>query len=649
MWLIENYQTDFIKEKRFNEKDNFFVVWNFQYRIIYDKIWECLVKVFYKQKFFTTFTYIYWDGTMFPFERKLRFHLEWFNKSFEIKKWLFLPKIMHIKKWFYIWFDCYDENLEKTFSNNDLKYKVSYEKEKVIIDEIVQMWNEDKKLSQYIIDLYWMEKTIDYQQIKINWDNWDKLLEDIKKLPYIPQNWIYTIDSWFEIDWCQGSVISYLKDILEYIKNLSWNNSNSIVTFKQFNKMSYYSHYQTYVHDFDISINVWAENLEKIHEFYDGFSMRFPELVEIHHSREDNPTWNKPHIQDTVSFGIKSKDWRIQNLSKIQKYLRNIQYYYTFDPYQPKLFMYKDENKELLLNIFTNNDELGEKKDILYDILINEDHFLTNKLNKDYIWWKRKIEEEIYLLKNIPILENKYWKDNLFFIYKKWIWFSFLNEQGKVLSFFDFREYELTFIFLEKDCGVEFDIDAECWTILINFWSKYTILFDMLNLTFSKVKNLETKNELLKFKPLWNWQYFINAKFINKPSWDRYQFISTFKKVKWEWVFGYERPTICLKAFSDRKVYSIFQYWLSWITNLVKNQYLQFTNEVEIDDKEVVEYYKYISFKQNNGLFLLYVMNSIYQSHQLSDIRTLTRQNWTIIPNSKQKLLLFLDSSFLKD
>ena len=86
MWLIENYQTDFIKEKRFNEKDNFFVVWNFQYRIIYDKFWECLVKVFYKQKFFTTFTYIYWDGSMFPFERKLRFHLEWFNKSFEIKK-----------------------------------------------------------------------------------------------------------------------------------------------------------------------------------------------------------------------------------------------------------------------------------------------------------------------------------------------------------------------------------------------------------------------------------------------------------------------------------------------------------------------------------------------------------------------------------
>jgi hypothetical protein len=47
--------------------------------------------------------------------------------------------------------------------------------------------------------------------------------------------------------------------------------------------------------------------------------------------------------------------------------------------------MYKDENKELLLNIFTNNDEIGEKKDILYDILINEDHFLTNKLNKDYL------------------------------------------------------------------------------------------------------------------------------------------------------------------------------------------------------------------------------------------------------------------------
>lgn len=104
-----------------------------------------------------------------------------------------------------------------------------------------------------------------------------------------------------------------------------------------------------------------------------------------------------------------------------------------------------------------------------------------------------------------------------------------------------------------------------------------------------------------------------------------------------------------MKEFSDRKVYSIFQYWLSWITNIVKNQYLQFTREVEIDDKEVVEYYKYISFKQNNGLFLLYEMNSIYQNHQLSDIRNLIRQNWTIIPNSKHKLLLFLDSSFLKD
>lgn len=644
MWFIENYQTDFVREKRFNEKDNFCLVWNFQFRIIDNNNWECLIKVFYKQKFLTTFIFIYsnWNKAPFYFEDKLRFQLEWINKCFEINRWLFIPKIMHFK-WSCIWFDCYNENFEKTFSNKDLKYMISSYRGQIIIDEIFVSGIEEKKWKQYIISVDWMEKTIDYQQIKINNR---EILEDIKKLPYIAQNWIYTLDGLLEIDWVQGCIISYLRDILEYIGDLSWDNYH--VSLQGIKRMWFAGSYNTYVHDFDIMISVVARSKEKIQEFYEEFSNRFPELINIGHTRNEASTWDNLHIQDNFMFGIKSKDWRVVNLSKIHKYLKELKYYYNFNPNQPKFFLYKDEYKELKLSIFTNNDEIEEKKDILYNILINENHFLIKRLNHVFFEWKRKIEQEVYLLKNIPILEDKYWKDNLFFIYKKWIWFSFLNEQGELFNFFNFDEYELTFIFLEEKCGVQFDIDAEFWTILINFWSKYKILFDMLNLTFSHVKILETNNELLKFVPLWNWKYFTNAKFINKPSWDRYEFILTFKKVKWEWVFGYERPTICLKEFSDRKVYSIFQYWLSWITNIVKNQYLQFPRQAGVHEKVVVEYYKYISFKQNNELFLLYQMNFIYQNHWLSDIRNLIRQDWTIILNSKQELWLFLDASFLK-
>ena len=166
MWSFDSWDTEFVKSKDFN----FYLYKGFQFRLeTFEKERLVEVKIFHEQKYIDNF-YFHFEENDFSITRRhflLRQEMESLIDFFYNYKFLFIKKRIYLKKEnsYCLWMVCYNNKLEKTFSN-EMKYRnVTYIQNlnytnffyitEIVNDNFIISW------PQYHVSESWIEKIND--------------------------------------------------------------------------------------------------------------------------------------------------------------------------------------------------------------------------------------------------------------------------------------------------------------------------------------------------------------------------------------------------------------------------------------------------------------------------------------------------------
>ena len=195
MWSFDSWNTEFVKNKDFN----FYLYKGFQFRLeTFEKERLVEIKIFHEQKYIDNF-YFHFEENDFSITRRLfllRQEMESLIDFFYNYKYLFIKKRIYLKKEnsYCLWMVCYNNKLEKTFSN-EMKYRnVTYIQSlnytnffyitEIVNDNFIISW------PQHHVSENWIEK--------IN-DIWNKAFwitnfySQIKELKKINEKGLYTL------------------------------------------------------------------------------------------------------------------------------------------------------------------------------------------------------------------------------------------------------------------------------------------------------------------------------------------------------------------------------------------------------------------------------------------------------------------------
>lgn len=505
MWSFDSWDTEFVKSKDFN----FYVYKGFQFR------WETFekerlveIKIFHEQKYIDNF-YFHFEENDFLFIKRRLFLVQkemedivnFFNKN----KFLFIRKRIYPKKEnpHCVWMICYNNKLEKVFSN-DMKYRNVASRQapnEINFFYITEIVNNNFLTSwpQYHVSENWIEKIHD------GWSSafWiTNLFSQIKKLKKIHEKGLYTLYqdpekdhnySWRHLFW---TVIVLIKELIEFTQSFFWDDYE--VDLWEIDKNRYEdddemrdfaTHYTLYLKltKKENKSFLWIGNIfkkQKFKVYQEKVLNKFPQLLKTHFSKE---TENIDLEKRYCSFYIRvEKNWELANLRDIEDFLCYRDGYHSASPFQP-LFLTSYTNYEnSLLRFFQtgiiSSKELYklEKLKIYYDIFSNKDSFIRKRAKYFLEKKNEEIQENNILLHQIDILKEKYGDWNYVLNYKNDQKINFLRENWELLYSFslnDINPWNILIYYFNQ---------AE-WSICLKWSLDNYILLDLLNFEYSVI------------------------------------------------------------------------------------------------------------------------------------------------------------------
>ena len=656
MWSFDSWDTEFVKSKDFN----FYLYKGFQFRLeTFEKEKLAEVKIFHEQKYIDNF-YFHFEENDFSITRRhflLRQEMEGLIDFFYNYKYLFIKKRIYLKKEnsYCLWMVCYNNKLEKTFSN-EMKYRnVTYIQSlnytnffyitEIVNDNFIISW------PQYHVSESWIEKINDIWS-KAFWIT--NFYSQIKKLKKINEKGLYTLYqdpekdhnySWRNLFW---TVIVLIKELIEFTQSFFWNDyevdlweliKNNFADDEEIREFATsYTLYLKLTKKENTSF-LWIGNIfkeQKFKNYQKKVLSKFPQLLKTHFfTRTENIDLEKRYC----SFYIRvEKDWELANLRDIEDFVYYRDGYYDNSPFQPLLLTSYTSCENSLLRFFQtgiiSSKELYklEKLKIYYDIFSNKDSFIRKRAKYFLENKNEEIQENNILLYQIDILKKKYGDWNYVLNYKNDQKIKFLRENWELLYSFPLNDINPWNILIYYFNQVE-------WSICIKWSLDKYILLDLLNFEYSVISFFPNKNEKVILNNSWfdDTLYDLNNSYSPIFRLFKKEIGSSFK-------YDYNKLSSWKIIYKNSR-YHFFHIWVRGYFKLEKmflGVNYSWSNDIGIYQQRVLDFYFY-EFLSNKKLNMYYHLFAKGKDNFIENIQI---YNSTILKNN-HKLGIIMPWKFL--
>lgn len=644
MWSFDSWDTEFVKSKDFN----FYLYKGFQFRLeTFEKERLVEVKIFHEQKYIDNF-YFHFEENDFSITRRhflLRQEMESLIDFFYNYKFLFIKKRIYLKKEnsYCLWMVCYNNELEKTFSN-EMKYRnVTYIQSlnytnffyitEIVNDNFIISWQ------QYHVSESWIEKINDIWS-KAFWIT--NFYSQIKKLKKINEKGLYTLYqdpekdhnySWRNLFW---TVIVLIKELIEFTQSFFWNDyevdlweliKNNFADDEEIREFATsYTLYLKLTKKENKSF-LWIGNIfkkQKFKVYQEEVLNKFPQLLKTHFfTRIENIDLERRYC----SFYIRvEKDWELANLRDIEDFVYYRDDYYDNSPFQP-LFLTSYTNYEnSLLRFFQtgiiSSKELYklEKLKIYYDIFSNKDSFIRKRAKYFLENKNEKIQENNLLLYQIDILKEKYGDWNYVLNYKNDQKINFLRENWELLYSFslnDINPWNILIYYFNQ---------AE-WSICIKWSLDNYILLDLLNFESSVISFFPNKKEKVILNNSWCNDTLYD---LNNPYSPLFRLFK--KEIGSSFEYNYNKLSSWKIIYKNSRNH-FFHIWVRGYFKLEKmflGVNYSWSNDIGIYQQRVLDFYFY-EFLSNKKLNMYYHLFAKGKDNFIENIQI---YNSTILKNN---------------
>lgn len=656
MWSFDSWDTEFVKNKDFN----FYLYKGFQFRLeTFEKERLVEIKIFHKQKYIDNF-FFHFEENDFSITRRLfllRQEMESLIDFFYNYKYLFIKKRIYLKKEnsYCLWMVCYNNTLEKTFSN-EMKYRnVTYIQSlnytnffyitEIVNDNFIISW------PQYHVSENWIEK--------IN-DIWNKAFwitnfySQIKKLKKINEKGLYTLYqdpekdhnySWRNLFW---TVIVLIKELIEFTQSFFWNDYE--VDLWELIKNNFADDEETreFATSYTLYLKLtkkenktflWIGNIfkeQKFKNYQKKVLSKFPQLLKTYFfTRIENIDLERRYC----SFYIRvEKDWELANLRDIEDFVFYRDGYYNNSPFQPLFLTSYTSYENSLLRFFQtgiiSSKELYklERLKIYYDIFSNKDSFIRKRAKYFLENKNEEIQENNMFLYQIDILKEKYGDWNYVLNYKNDQKINFLRENWELLYSFplnDINPWNILIYYFNQ---------AE-WSICIKWSLDKYILLDLLNFEYSVISFFPNKNEKVILNNSWfdDTLYDLNNSYSPIFRLFKKEIGSSFK-------YDYNKLS-SWKIIYKKSRYHFFHIWVRGYFKLEKmflGVNYSWSNDIGIYQQKVLDFYFY-EFLSNKRLNMYYHLFAKWNTTFIENIQI---YNSTILKNN-HKLGIIMPWRFL--
>ena len=656
MWTFDSWDTEFVKNKDFN----FYLYKGFQFRLeTFEKEKLAEAKIFHEQKYIDNF-YFHFEENDFSITRRLfllRQEMEGLIDFFYNYKYLFIKKRIYLKKEnsYCLWMVCYNNKLEKTFSN-EMKYRnVTYMQSlnytnffyitEIVNDNFIISW------PQYHVSESWIEKINDIWS-KAFWIT--NFYSQIKKLKKINEKGLYTLYqdpekdhnySWRNLFW---TVIVLIKELIEFTQSFFWNDyevdlweliKNNFADDEEIREFATsYTLYLKLTKKENTSF-LWIGNIfkkQKFKNYQKKVLSKFPQLLKTHFfTRTENIDLERRYC----SFYIRvEKDWELANLRDIEDFVFYRDGYYDNSPFQPLFLTSYTSCENSLLRFFQtgiiSSKELYklEKLKIYYDIFSNKDSFIRKRAKYFLENKNEEIQENNMLLYQIDILKEKYGDWNYVLNYKNDQKINFLRENWELLYSFplnDINPWNILIYYFNQ---------AE-WSICLKWSLDKYILLDLLNFEYSVISFFPNKNEKVILNNSWfdDTLYDLNNSYSPIFRLFKKEIGSSFK-------YDYNKLSSWKIIYKNSR-YHFFHIWVRGYFKLEKmflGVNYSWSNDIGIYQQKVLDFYFY-EFLSNKKLNMYYHLFAKGKDNFIENIQI---YNSTILKNN-HKLGIIMPWRFL--
>ena len=644
MWSFDSWDTEFVKSKDFN----FYLYKGFQFRLeTFEKERLVEVKIFHEQKYIDNF-YFHFEENDFSITRRhflLRQEMESLIDFFYNYKFLFIKKRIYLKKEnsYCLWMVCYNNKLEKTFSN-EMKYRnVTYIQSlnytnffyitEIVNDNFIISW------PQYNVSESWIEKINDIWS-KAFWIT--NFYSQIKKLKKIHEKGLYTLYqdpekdhnySWRNLFW---TVIVLIKELIEFTQSFFWNDYE--VDLWELIKNNFADDEETreFATSYTLYLKVtkkentsflWIGNIfkeQKFKNYQKKVLSKFPQLLKTHFfTRIENIDLEKRYC----SFYLRvEKDWELANLRDIEDFVYYRDDYYDNSPFQP-LFLTSYTNYEnSLLRFFQtgiiSSKELYklEKLKIFYDIFSNKDSFIRKRAKYFLENKNEEIQENNLFLYQIDILKEKYGDWNYVLNYKNDQKINFLRENWELLYSFPLKDINPWNILIYYFNQVE-------WSICLKWSLDNYILLDLLNFESSVISFFPNKKEKVILNNSWCNDTLYD---LNNPYSPLFRLFK--KEIGSSFEYNYNKLSSWKIIYKNSRNH-FFHIWVRGYFKLEKmflGVNYSWSNDIGIYQQRVLDFYFY-EFLSNKKLNMYYHLFAKGKDNFIENIQI---YNSTILKNN---------------
>lgn len=656
MWSFDSWDTEFVKSKDFN----FYLYKGFQFRLeTFEKEKLAEVKIFHEQKYIDNF-YFHFEENDFSITRRLfllRQEMEGLIDFFYNYKYLFIKKRIYLKKEnsYCLWMVCYNNKLEKTFSN-EMKYRnVTYIQSlnytnffyitEIVNDNFIISW------PQYHVSESWIEKINDIWS-KAFWIT--NFYSQIKKLKKINEKGLYTLYqdpekdhnySWRNLFW---TVIVLIKELIEFTQSFFWNDYEVDLWELTKNNFADDEEIREFATSYTLYLKLtkkenksflWIGNIfkeQKFKNYQKKVLSKFPQLLKTHFfTRIENIDLEKRYC----SFYIRvEKDWELANLRDIEDFVYYRDDYYDNSPFQPLFLTSYTSCENSLLRFFQtgiiSSKELYklEKLKIYYDIFSNKDSFIRKRAKYFLENKNKEIQENNMLLYQIDILKEKHGDWNYVLNYKNDQKINFLRENWELLYSFplnDINPWNILIYYFNQ---------AE-WSICIKWSLDKYILLDLLNFEYSVISFFPNKNE----KVILNNSWFDDTLYdLNNPYSPIFRLFK--KEIGSSFKYDYNKLSSWKIIYKNSR-YHFFHIWVRGYFKLEKmflGVNYSWSNDIGIYQQKVLDFYFY-EFLSNKKLNMYYHLFAKGKDNFIENIQI---YNSTILKNN-HKLGIIMPWKFL--
>ena len=637
MWSFDSWDTEFVKSKDFN----FYLYKGFQFRLeTFEKERLVKVKIFHEQKYIDNF-YFHFEENDFSITRRhflLRQEMESLIDFFYNYKFLFIKKRIYLKKEnsYCLWMVCYNNKLEKTFSN-EMKYRnVSYIQSQNYTNffYITEIVNDNFIISwpQYLILENWIEKVLD------NWKRsfqWVDLLSQIKQLKQINEKALYTICqeknfSWNNLYW---TIIILIKKLLELTQTFFWDDYE--VDLREIDKnkcgestTNLASNYTLYLKVRKKSHSTLFEE-HKFKDFQKEALKKFPQVLKTYFlKKDDNEEFSLE--KKYCSFNIRvQEDWTLSNLREVEDVLYHEHNYYGSLIEPTFLTSYVSSINSLQRTFLTNI--ISSKKlykieelKIYYDIFSNKDNFIRKRAKYFLDNKNEEIIEKNIFLYQVDILNKKYGKWNYIFSYKHNEYVKFLKENWEIIYSISKEDW-----IFKKDVAYKknsfLSFDPWSWFVYLEMSDNNYLIIDLIHLSYSTIRFSREETLKVYLQKIW-----LKGLFCDWKSKDYSLFRLTKDCMKENFEYNLKKLPLWINL-RDKYYFFLFQKWVRWISNIIKKQKIWKQNNYW--NNLNMNYMSYYNFVSNNTLDVnkyisyFYFKNPKFSENLVIEDKTIIKEN----------------------